>query len=627
MMVLTLSTFGGWDWAVLGGYLLLTTWLGTALAGKQRNLEDFFRGGSKLPWYAVSASMIATIISAVTFVAVPARAWGETGDFTYLQFGIIAGLLARLAVAGVLVPAYFRYNIYSPYDYMGRQLGEAARSITTALFSLLGMLGQAARVYLTALILELLLQEPLGALYDRTGIDPFTWSVIAVGLVAVLWTMVGGVATVVWTDAMLFVVFVLGGMIALAVIGTSLPDGFSQLVLEGWEAGKFRLWNLDLGLGGDDWRRVFTEPFTIWAAIFAVTFGSIGSYGTDQLLAQRIFCCKNAKHAKLAVLVSWVGELVAALMLLVGVGLWVFYRQFPEALNGQWAEAVERDAIYIFPVFILTQVPVGLTGLIVAGIFAAAISSLTSILAALAQTTLSAVYLPIRRVEQDRLAEATPQRELLWVSRALVVFWGAALCAMSLVVREYVNSMREAGKPVPFLDLALGLSSYVIGALLAAFLLAWLPLKKNAYGLLWSAPLSIFTVFACRFHDQNLPSSFANFFFSAPEDFWALKICGLVSVVLLVSWGIAAFLHRPRRRRSVLTAKTFWLMVGCAIMLLTTAFGWFDGTRPSSSLAGGATGAMQQVKNSIAWPWYAPVGGIVALVFGYLLGEPQGTEN
>ena len=110
-------------------------------------MEDFFRGGNKLPWYAVSGSMIATIISAVTFVGVPSRAY--TGDFTYLQFGIIAGLISRLFVAFVLVPAYYRHNVYSPYDYMAHKLGESARSVTTALFSLMGLLAQASRVYLT----------------------------------------------------------------------------------------------------------------------------------------------------------------------------------------------------------------------------------------------------------------------------------------------------------------------------------------------------------------------------------------------------------------------------------------------------------------------------------------------
>ncbi len=213
------------DWLVVVGYFVLISYLGLRLAGKQKSMEDFFRGGNRLPWYAVTGSMIATIISAVTFVAVPATAYAETGNFTYLQFGIVAGLLSRLFVAGVLVPAYFRYRIYSPYDYMGRQLGPAARSVTTILFSVLGLLGQAARVYLTAMILELVLRDLLAPLHDTSGFSSLLVSISLVGAVAIAWTMIGGIATVVWTDAMLFLVFVVGGITAIATIGSQITGG------------------------------------------------------------------------------------------------------------------------------------------------------------------------------------------------------------------------------------------------------------------------------------------------------------------------------------------------------------------------------------------------------------------
>lgn len=609
---LTLGAFGALDWGVLVGYMALTSVLGVALAGKQSTMEDFFRGGNKLPWYAVAGSMIATIISAVTFVGVPAVIYRETGNFSYLQFGIIAGLLSRLFVALVLVPVYYRYKVYSPYDYMGLRLGESARSITTALFTLLGVLAQAARVYLTAVILELLLHDQFTALEAATGVGAFAWSVIAVGVVAVAWTMLGGIATVIWTDAMLFLVFVIGGIIALAVVAFELPGGLGQLVHDAAAAHKFDLWNLQLSFDAEQWRDTFTQPYTLVAAIFAVTFGNIGSYGTDQLLAQRIFCCKNANHAKAAVMASWAGELVVALMLLVGAGLWVFYQQFPDALDGEWGQAVADNPDNIFPVFIITQVPAGLTGLIIAGIFAAAISSLTSILAALSQTTLSAVYLPMRRINPDAMTDVNTQREVLRVSRGLIVFWGIALCAAAFAVDAYVDAMREAGRDVPFLDLALGLASYVIGALFGAFLLAWLPLRVSGYGLLWAAPLSVFTVFASRFHDDALPGSLRAFFTAEPGQFWALRLCAGVGVVLIVTWIIAAMLYHDRPRRKTLLLKTGWLVIGCAVTLWTTAYGWFDGN------PGGAP-----IKLAVAWPWYAPIGGAVAFVFGYLLGNPR----
>ncbi len=594
------------DWLVLLGYMALVSYLGVRLAGKQKDLSDFFRGGAGLPWYAVTGSMIATIISAVTFVGVPSVAY--QGDFTYLQFGLIAGLLSRTFVAFVLVPAYYRYEIFSPYDYMSRQLGEAARSVSTALFSVLGVLAQASRVYLTAIILRLVLASPLAWLADKTSIEPLIWAIGLVGLVSVVWTMLGGIATVIWTDAMLFLVFVAGGLVAIGVVAVEVPGGLGQVVTEGLAAGKFKLFSL--GAGSDSAfataaGRLFCEPYTLWAAIFAVTFGNIGSYGTDQLLAQRIFACRSARDAKIAVMASWSAELVAALMLFVGVGLWAFYHAFPDRLSGAAAAAVEENADNIFPVFILTQVPVALRGLIVAGIFAAAISSLTSILAALSQTTLSAVYLPLRGMNADAPVPTARNSEVLTASRLLVVFWGVVLCGMAIAIDRYVQHQEAAGKQIFFLNLALGLANYVVGTLFAAFLLAWLPLRCDAHGLIWSAPLSVFCVVACRFHDVS-----------------TLFLLLIVAGVLLSSWLIASFFHRRPERRGALFLKSGWLVLGCLLMLAIHRYLWFVkldevGGDPLLDDAGSV------LRWSIEWPWYAPLGGSIAFVFGYLLAEPR----
>lgn len=610
----SLSSHFRWlDWVVLIGYLAIVSVLGVVLAGKQKDMADFFRGGNKLPWYAVTASTIATIISAVTFVGVPAVAYRPGGNFTYLQFGIVAGLLSRLFVAFVLVPAYYKHRVYSPYDYMGRQLGESARGVTTALFSVLGLLAQAARVYLTAVILELVLEDQLGWLEASTGVSSLVWSVSLVGLVAITWTMLGGIATVVWTDAMLFLVFVSGGIIALLVVAAELPGGLGQIFSMGIDAHKFDLFNLFEPAGGDErWAsalgRIFAEPYTLWAAIFAVTFGNIGAYGTDQLIAQRIFTCKSQTQAKIAMLASYAGELVVALMLLVGVGLWAYYQQFPGELIGPAGDAIAENADNVFPVFILTKVPIGLTGLIVAGIFAAAISSLTSILAALSQTTLSAVWLPMRGIDPEATSSPEQNRELLRVSRVLIVVWGVLLCLTAFAIDLYVTRQREAGNDVAFLDLALGLASYIIGSLLAAFLLAWLPLRVNAWGLIWSAPLSVFTVYASRFHDATAG--------------WLLAV---VCVLLVGTWLLFSAIGRADRRAARL-ARTPLLLLGCGLMMLVWWGLWFTKVDAATGEIV-RTEAGEIAKFSIAWPWYAPIGGFMAFTFGWLLADRRGTPE
>ena len=482
------------DWVVLIGYMALVSVLGVVLAGKQKDLKDFFRGGDKLPWYAVSASLIATTISAVTFVGVPAVAFA--GDMTYLQLGIIAGLLSRLFISFILVPAYYEKRIYSPYDYMGDKLGGGAKGVTTALFTLGGLLAQSARVYLTALVLTLVMAEQLAWVQSHTGLSPLASSIILIGLIAIAWTMLGGIATVVWTDALLFLVFVTGGIAALWVILADLPGGWSEFVNVGSAAEKFDIFDLGKAFS-------LTEPYTLAAAGFAVVVGNIGVYGTDQLLAQRIFCCKDRRSAQWAMLSSYAAELVTTLMLLVGVGLFVFYTAFPERLTGYFAARVAEENDKIFPAFILQQMPVGVTGLVIAGIFAAAISSLTSILAALAQTSVSAVYVPARLrklgltpssesdADEQALTTHDPaeSRRLVTISRLWIVFWGVALCLAAFVVDAYKDAA-----DVPILDLALGLANYIVGGLFAAFLLAWLPLKINGRGLVWAAPLGVLAV-------------------------------------------------------------------------------------------------------------------------------------
>ncbi len=289
------------------------------------------------------------------------------------------------------------------------------------------------------------------------------------------------------------------------------------------------------------------------------------------------------------------------MMLFVGVGLWAFYRAFPDRLAGEALAAVSAKTDKIFPVFILTEVPMGLRGLIVAGIFAAAISSLTSILAALAQTTISAVYLPWRGIDLEQNQSAEQNRELLWISRGLIVFWGIALCIVAVAIDLYVDHQAKLGREVLLLELALGLANYIVGSLFAAFLLAWLPLRTNAYGLIWSAPLSVFCVLASRFHN--------------PECWFVLRV---VSAVLIVAWLISAIFQK---RPWVLGAKTIWLAAGCALMLAITRYLQFDQFDPESGQLA-LSSAGEPLRSSIAWPWYAPLGGMVALVFGYLLGEP-----
>lgn len=420
------------DWGVVVVYLIFTTWIGHRLRGDQSTINDFFRAGRSLPWPAVAGSIIATEISALTFIGVPAMVYAATGDFTYMQWAI-GSVIARVLVGIYLVPRYYREEIYSPYDFIGAQLGIGAKQITTILFFLGSVLGQSVRVLVTALILRTV-----------TGVE-FHWCIVFIAMFAVGWTLMGGMATVIWTDVVQFFLFVFGGLLALCWMVMALPGGVPEWIEVSSQAGKFKLLELtaDPAVG-----------FTLWVGILAMPFQNLAAFGTDQLNAQRMLCCRKVGDARKAIIWSSVSQLVTLLMLLVGTALFAYYQAFPpsEGLLALFNE--DRDTI--FPAWITTVLPVGLSGLVLAGAFAAAISSLDSILTALSQTTLSL----FRKGD----AGQSESDELKW-SRWLVCIWGVLLALFAIGL----DSMRG---DINMVNLAFGMVAYTYGPLLGILLIA-----------------------------------------------------------------------------------------------------------------------------------------------------------
>lgn len=563
------------DWSVVGGYLLLTTFVGHLMKGKQASIRDFFLGGRSLPWPAVSGSIIATEISGVTFIGVPGMLFAMDGDFTYLQWAI-GSILARIVVGLVFVRVYYEREIYSPYDYMGIRLGNSAKTLATVIFTVGSILAQSVRVLVAALPLRVVTDMPMWA------------CIITIGLFAIGWTLMGGMRTVIWTDVMQFLLFAFGGIFALCWMLNSLDGGFAEMWTTAQEFGRTKF--LDARLQAD-------LEFTIWVALLAVPFQNLGVFGTDQLMAQRMFCCKDAPSATKAIICSSVGQGLTLLMMLVGAALFVHYQNTPftdaeiqvlfevpteritaktppdqvagiQQANAELvAEAragahpithpvtgaesrVLEPGVHdnVFPVWIVTMLPVGLKGLILAGIFAAAISSLDSILAALSQTTMSLFYHPERG--ETKIDEA----QLLWRSRMLVIGWGIVLTLFTFLL-DYVRGT------IPIIPLAFGMTSYTVGPMLAVFVAAMMG-RGSVRGLLIGALISFVLVMFVRL------------------DIWVLLI------------------------------KAGWV-----------AKEWL-GSLPSYELVGG------ELKTKLAYVWMWPLTAILTLVCGLAIpgGRPRGTD-
>jgi SSS family transporter len=458
------------DWGVVIGYMLLTTWIGHALSGKNATIRDFFLGGRSLPWWAVSGSMVATEISALTFIAVPGGVFALNGDWTYLQWGI-GSIIARVAVGYWLVPLYFKEEIYSPYDYMGSKLGEGVRRLVTGLFSLGAILGQSVRVLVTAIILNTV-----------TGLS-MEVCILAIGTFAVIWTLMGGMRTVIWTDVIQFGIFIFGGLLAFGWLVGGL----------GWDS----IMEINRSAGPDgsiDKMRIFnfTPPwndpnipllnYTFWIGVIAMPFQNFAAFGTDQLNAQRIFCCGSAKDARKAVIWSSVSLLTTLLMLAVGAGLFAWYHT--HGLTPDEAAKFAENSNFVFPVWITTVLPPGITGLILAGAFAAAISSLDSVLAALSQTSLSAWY------GREKLEKEGDGPLMVRRSRIMVVVWASILSGFAILLAGGYSQNENKN----LIDLAFGMVAYTYGPLLGILLAAILPGRRSLNGLIAGVIVSVLIV-------------------------------------------------------------------------------------------------------------------------------------
>lgn len=467
------------DWVVVFGYLLLTTLVGHRMRGKQASIKDFFLGGRSLPWQAVSGSIIATEISGVTFIAVPGSVMALQGDFTYLQWAI-GSIMARVIVGFFFVKVFYEKDIYSPYDFMGNRLGGGVKKIATVLFTVGSILAQSVRVLVAALPLKVV--TPL----------PFEWCIVVIGVFAVGWTLMGGMRTVIWTDVMQFGIFVVGGITALVWMVSGFDNGWETLFSTARAAEQFDGTVIDK-MHIFDFRMAPELKFTFWVAILAVPFLNLNAFGVDQLNAQRMFCCRSPQDAKKAIIWSSLGQLVTILMLMVGAALYVFYVKNPptdplimEELK--WVGGQPQVPDMVFPVWIVTEMPVLLRGLILAGIFAAAISSLDSILAALSQTTLSLM----RRTDHEYTE--LEHAELVKLSRILVVVWGVVLTGFTFVL-FYVQRKTH----VNILPLAFGMTTYTVGPLLGMFLIALLGGGRGSVkGLLVGAVISFILVLFVR---------------------------------------------------------------------------------------------------------------------------------
>ncbi len=421
-------TIGPLDTALLAAYLLLVLGIGLWMGRGQRNMSDYLLGGRDLPWWAVLGSIVATETSTVTFLSVPGTAYAEGGNLQFLQLAL-GYLLGRVLVAWLLLPQYFRGELFTAYEVLHRRFGGSTKVVASSMFLVTRNLSDGLRLYLSAIVLE-----------KMTGLSQ-AQAVLVMGAVTIVYTMVGGMKSVVWNDCIQLVVYLLGAVLAGIVIVRMLPGGWSAVAEYATEHDKLKWFEPTFDL---------TKTYTFWAGVIGGLFFTTATHGADQMMVQRYLCARTQRDASRAVIAS--GLVVFAqflLFLLLGVGLAAFYHQFPPAQPFQKPDEAFAD-------FIVRHLPVGIRGLTLAAVFSAAMSTLSSSLNSSATAAVSDIYLPSRR-------EPPSQASVLKLSRGLTVFFGVvqigvALCGNELAKRGVVDSV-------------LAIAAFSTGLVLGVFLL------------------------------------------------------------------------------------------------------------------------------------------------------------
>jgi solute:Na+ symporter, SSS family len=438
------------DLLILFGYLAGTVLFGVVVSRRRkRDVKDYFVSGQRIPWWAIMASVVSTETSSVTFISVPGFAF--TQNFTFLQL-VLGYLVGRVAVSLIFVPLYFKGELLTVYQLLGQRFGGGVRRLASTLFLITRSLADGFRLYLTGLVLAaVLLAMPGVTEWARNTIpalDPtltiIIVSVLVMGAATIIFSYVGGIDAVIWTDVTQLGIYLLGALIAAWVLLTNIAGGWGEVVSVGTAAGKFTLFDFTLGL---------TKSYTFWAGLIGGAFLTTATHGTDQLMVQRYLCGDSPRAARKALLVS--GVLVFAqfaLFLLIGVMLYVFYTNYASGEVAAFTMNGSVRADRVFPHFIVNHLPPGVVGLVIAAIAAAAF---TSSLNSQAAATIADFYQPMTK---GRHSEA----HYLKASKLITAIWGAVQIAVGIVAVKLSESV---------VNEVLGIAAFTNGVILGVFFL------------------------------------------------------------------------------------------------------------------------------------------------------------
>jgi SSS family solute:Na+ symporter len=432
------------DYIIVGVYLIGVTLAGIRIAGKQESSRTYFLGGKEMSWWAVGFSIVASETSTLTFISIPGLAYQSNMHFLQLAFGYFIG---RLLVSLIFIPAYYKGDLETAYDFIGKRFGNSLRTFTSSVFIVTRVLASGVRLFATAIPVHLI-----------TGLD-YVSSILVIGVFTLIYTCLGGLKAVVAMDVVQMFIYLGGALASMILILNHLPNGWADVVRLATRDGvnKFEIVN---PVWGTSVLEFLAAPYTLVGGLLGGTFLTMASHGTDQLLVQRLLGCKTPRDSQQALILDAAFIVIQfAFFLLLGLCLFAFYGGVPFQQLGL------KTSDEVFPKFIVENLPTGVAGLVVAGVLASAMGTLSSSISSLASST----YLDLFKMTAMGKSLSMKQ-EVVW-SRVFTLVWGVILIGGAMLFTDTRN---------PVVELGLKIASFTYGGLLGTFFLGLLFRRTRA---------------------------------------------------------------------------------------------------------------------------------------------------
>jgi SSS family solute:Na+ symporter len=503
----SMPTLATLDWLIIFAYLGGVLALGAAVGRRQNTTDQYFRAAGRMPMFPVAISVLATSLSAATFIGGPEQAF--RGDLTYLAASL-GGILGAIVVAAIFIPAFYRAGVTTVYELLERSFGAGGRMAASAMFQLGRVFASGARLFIAAIPVAVIFFLAPG---DTLGPASLIPAILIVALVATVYTAMGGIRAVIWTDLAQTVILVSAAVIAAIVLLSRIPLDPSALydtlaaaridAADPDSPSKLRL--LDLGAG-------FNSNYNLLAILIGMTLFNIAAYGTDQDLTQRMLTCRNARAGSTSMILSqFLGLVTVALFMGLGLLLYLYYCR-PDIMGAAAPAAIE-DGREVFLTFILGELPVGVRGILMAGLFAAAMSSLDSALNAMSSAFVCDIYRPLRPGRDDR--------HYVRISRLAVGGWALALAGFACICTVWQERSDQT-----LINFALSVMVFAYGGLLGVFVAALCGVRRGPAAAIAALIAGFASVAVMRFVPQAGGLAFP----------WQMAVATAISLTVCLAW-------------------------------------------------------------------------------------------